>query len=144
MKEYDLLDKKIIDILKEDSRLSFSTIGEKLAVSQPLVNRRIKRMIESGIIKKFTLELDQRKIGNKTHYLLVHCQSEPVRKKMFEIAAQYDIPDFIETELGEYNFMIKINAKYEDVEKFIDELKQIAKAESSRLLVTRIPPELKI
>ena len=55
----DKVDQKIIDFLKENSRESFVDIGKKLKLSESAVRRRVKNLVDSGTIKKFTLELDE-------------------------------------------------------------------------------------
>ena len=55
----DKIDEKIIGYLKEDSRESFVDIGKKLKLSESAVRRRVKNLVDSGTIKKFTLELGE-------------------------------------------------------------------------------------
>ena len=56
----DKVDEKIIGYLKEDSRESFVDIGKKLKLSESAVRRRVKNLVDSGTIKKFTLELEKK------------------------------------------------------------------------------------
>ena len=55
----DKVDERIIGYLKEDSRESFVDIGKKLKLSESAVRRRVKNLVDSGTIKRFTLELDE-------------------------------------------------------------------------------------
>nr|MDP8942301.1 AsnC family transcriptional regulator [Thermoproteota archaeon] len=59
----DSLDDKIIRILQSDSRKSFVEIADEIGLSESAVRRRVKNLIDNGIIKRFTIELDA---GNKT------------------------------------------------------------------------------
>ncbi|WP_139293338.1 AsnC family transcriptional regulator, partial [Mycobacterium tuberculosis] len=59
----DDIDKKIIDVLSEDSRLSMSALGRKINLSSPSVTDRVRKMESFGIIKKYTLEVDYEKLG---------------------------------------------------------------------------------
>jgi len=56
-------DHRILEILRADSRKSFVDIGKQLGLSESAVRRRVKNLIRSGIIKRFTLEVDS---GEKT------------------------------------------------------------------------------
>ena len=49
--------------LQKNSRTSFSSIARELGVSEGIVRFRVKKMIDSGVITKFTALLDSRKIG---------------------------------------------------------------------------------
>lgn len=57
------IDQRILEILKVDSRKSFVDIGKELDMSESAVRRRVKNLIRTGIIKRFTLEVDT---GQKT------------------------------------------------------------------------------
>ncbi|AWB44879.1 AsnC family transcriptional regulator [Paenibacillus sp. CAA11] len=59
----DSTDKKIIDILRENSRLSMSEIGRRINLSSPSVTERVRRLESFEIIKKYTLEVDYEKLG---------------------------------------------------------------------------------
>jgi DNA-binding Lrp family transcriptional regulator len=63
MEKLDLKDKKILFQLLQDSRQSSSKIGKKVGQSKEFVSYRIKRMIDKGIIKKFTTMVDASKFG---------------------------------------------------------------------------------
>ncbi|WP_337859909.1 Lrp/AsnC family transcriptional regulator [Ferroplasma sp.] len=52
----DELDYKIIDLLRENSRKSNMEIARKFNISEGTVRKRIFNMVNSGIIKKFTVE----------------------------------------------------------------------------------------
>jgi len=56
-----LIDEKDIRILKvllEDSRLSFRQIAKRTGLAVSTVVSRVRRLEESGIIKKYTVEID--------------------------------------------------------------------------------------
>lgn len=53
----DEIDEKIIVILKENGRISYIDIGEKTGLSEGAVRRRVKTLSESGIIKRFTIQV---------------------------------------------------------------------------------------
>lgn len=52
----DIIDQKILDLLKEHSRTSFNEISEKINKTEATVRRRVKKLIEEGVIKKFTID----------------------------------------------------------------------------------------
>ncbi|MBD7943448.1 Lrp/AsnC family transcriptional regulator [Psychrobacillus sp. Sa2BUA9] len=59
----DSTDKKIIDELRQNSRLSMSELGRRINLSSPSVTERVKQMESFGIIKRYTLEVDYEKLG---------------------------------------------------------------------------------
>lgn len=60
----DTLDKQLINLLKDNSRLSFADLGRKVNLSPSAVRERIQKLEELGIIKKYSLKLDNKKLGN--------------------------------------------------------------------------------
>ena len=95
----DNTDEKILGFLRDDSRESFVVIGKKLKLSESAVRRRVKNMVNNGIIEKFTIEeqnasaivlisvdssIDTSKVSVKLTKL-------NAVKTVYEITGQYDI-----------------------------------------------------
>src|SRR4030042_5210005 len=58
MEELDLKDRKILYQLDLNSRQSFSQIGKKVGIHKDVVARRVKKLMENGIIKCITCTND--------------------------------------------------------------------------------------
>jgi len=54
----DIIDQKILELLKENSRMSFNEISENINKTEATVRRRVKKLLEEGIIKRFTVEYE--------------------------------------------------------------------------------------
>ncbi len=54
----DIVDLKILELLKQDSRKSFNDISLEVKKTEATVRRRVKKLVEEGIIKKFTIEYE--------------------------------------------------------------------------------------
>ena len=72
----DELDKKIIRVLQQDSRLSFTKIAERIGTSTATVSERVKRMQNSGIIRGYTALLNTSEIGMTTLVAMVRMKPE--------------------------------------------------------------------
>ena len=111
LSDLDDKDKKILNMLQENSRMSYMHIASKLGISEATVRYRVKNLIDKGIIHRFTVLLDPRKIGYPiTGILLVKIVPEH-----FEGAAK-KISDLEETRhvlqnTGEYNIVAVVKAK---------------------------------
>ncbi len=70
MRNIDEKDKKILEILKNDSRTPYTEIAERLDVSEATVRKRIESLREENIIEKFTIEIDPQSLGYETVTLL--------------------------------------------------------------------------
>ncbi len=98
----DKIDQKIIEYLKENSRESFVDIGKKLKLSESAVRRRVKNLLGSGAIKKFTLELGEENATSAIVLVSVDSATDTSKvsvkltklegvKTVYEITGQYDI-----------------------------------------------------
>ncbi len=98
----DKVDEKIIEYLKENSRESFVDIGKKLKLSESAVRRRVKNLLGSGMIKKFTLELGEENATSAIVLVSVDSATDTSKvsvkltklegvKTVYEITGQYDI-----------------------------------------------------
>jgi len=63
MEKLDLKDRKILFELDLNSRQSDSEIGRKVGLNKGMVNYRINRLIEKGIIKNFYTMIDASRLG---------------------------------------------------------------------------------
>ncbi len=98
----DKKDEKIVEFLRNNARESFVDIGKNLKLSESAVRRRVKNLVSSGTIKKFTVEVGE---GNTTSaFVLISVESSMDTSKVsskitklhgvktvYEITGQYDI-----------------------------------------------------
>jgi DNA-binding Lrp family transcriptional regulator len=111
----DKIDEKIIDYLKEDSRESFVDIGKKLKLSESAVRRRVKNLVDSKAIKRFTVEIGEENATSAIVLISVDSATDTAKvseklaklegvKTVYEITGQYDITTIISaTNISEIN-----------------------------------------
>ena len=114
----DKVDERIIGYLKEDSRESFVDIGKKLKLSESAVRRRVKNLVDSGTIKKFTLEIGEENATSAIVLVSVDSATDTSKvsmklaklegvKTVYEITGQYDITTIMSaTNIAEINSTI--------------------------------------
>ncbi len=61
----DAKDQLILEFLKVNSKLSTQQISKKTRIPITTVHNRIKKLRQKGIIKRYTVLLDNKKIGKK-------------------------------------------------------------------------------
>ena len=123
----DKKDKKIIKCLKDDARASTQEISKKTMIP-------IKKMIESGIIKNYTVVLDQDKIGKSLPaYVLITVDKEELKEGSFDydqLARQIKNMPEVEEALsitGVYDLMMK--ARLENVSQLNEFLVKLRKVQ---------------
>ena len=114
----DKVDEKIINFLKEDSRESFVDIGKKLKLSESAVRRRVKNLVDSKTIKRFTVEIGEENATSAIVLISVDSATDTSKvseklaklegvKTVYEITGQYDITTIISaTNISELNSSI--------------------------------------
>ncbi|MCL7394570.1 MAG: Lrp/AsnC family transcriptional regulator, partial [Thaumarchaeota archaeon] len=53
----------LIKLLIENSRTSYVEIAKKLGVSEAAVRKRIKRLEDLGVIRRYTIDVDPKRLG---------------------------------------------------------------------------------
>ena len=122
--QLDDSDKKIVSVLKENSRQSFVEIGKEVGLSEAAVRRRVKRLTDSGYLRRFTVELDQ-STGAKALTFIAVSPTVPIPevskslKKLDGVEGIYEIT-------GEYDILSNISGQnITEVNRCIDEIRRI-------------------
>ncbi|MDP8022886.1 MAG: winged helix-turn-helix transcriptional regulator [Nitrososphaeria archaeon] len=98
----DEIDLKLLELLKEDGRASYIDLGKQLNLSEAAVRRRVKKLVDDGIIKKFTIEIKERERAMAltllstspnipTYEVASNISKIKGVEKVYEITGQYDI-----------------------------------------------------
>jgi len=102
----DDTDKAIIEILKLEGRATYSDIGKRVDLSEGAVRKRIKALVDSGAIRRFTVKVGLAE-GAEAIALLSVDPSLPTSKvskalkrfsnveTVYEVTGQYDIAAII-------------------------------------------------
>ena len=121
----DKTDQKIIEYLKEDSRESFVDIGKKIKLSESAVRRRVKNLVSSGTIKKFTVELGEE--NTTSAIVLVSVDSATDTSKVSSKLAKLEGVKTVYEITGQYDITTMISASnISDINNSIDALRKIS------------------
>ncbi|WP_018130876.1 Lrp/AsnC family transcriptional regulator [Effusibacillus pohliae] len=61
--ELDDVDRQILQVLHENSRISYTDLAKRIGLSRVAVQSRITALIEAGVIERFTVVINPAKIG---------------------------------------------------------------------------------
>lgn len=71
----DETDRKILDLLSDNGRMSYSDIGKRLNLSRVSVRERVNQMMENGVIEKFSVVINSEMAGKKVSaFFEVDCE----------------------------------------------------------------------
>ncbi|MFQ5815875.1 MAG: Lrp/AsnC family transcriptional regulator [Candidatus Hydrothermarchaeaceae archaeon] len=131
----DDVDEKILEALRKNSRAPYKEIAKLVRISDVAVHKRIKKLDE-GVIKAFTVLIDQREYGKETTALIsLRCEVGKTASIARSLAKIKDVME-VYTALGEYDIVIKIRTKdtrslREIVEKQLTRIKGINEIRAS-------------
>ncbi|KKK39105.1 transcriptional regulator [Mesobacillus campisalis] len=63
----DHTDKRILEELSRNSRLTMKELGEKVHLTGPAVSARVAKLEDSGVIEGYTIKVNQAKLGYAIH-----------------------------------------------------------------------------
>ena len=126
----DEKDQKIIKELEKNSRNTTKKIASNISIPRVTVHDRIQKMKEKGIIKKFTVNINYKKIGLPTEAFIFISFLPNIDVSQRELAERIaKIPSIIEVHIisGEYDLFLKVRGKtLEDIGKLVvDKLRKL-------------------
>ncbi|NIC00508.1 AsnC family transcriptional regulator [Halobacterium sp. R2-5] len=70
MHDLDETDRRILELLASDARLPYSDIADEVGLSAPAVSDRIAGLRDSGVIERFTVDIDRSRLREGANVLV--------------------------------------------------------------------------
>lgn len=139
--ELDTIDRHILAVLQENCKLPLVKIGERVGLSAPSVNERIRKLEESGVIRGYTAVLDAQKLGKDITAFIGVFIDHPDAIGQFERAIdKVEAVQECHHVTGQHTFLLKVKADNTlGLEKLISKIRSIdgvARTETSVVLST--------
>ncbi|WP_062661820.1 HTH-type transcriptional regulator LysM [Aeropyrum camini] len=130
----DEKDLRLLSILKRNSRTSYSYIARELGITESAVRKRIKKLVRSGVVKRFTIEYSLP--GSFTAVILVRTNNtRPVPQVAERIAAYTHVEKVMEV-TGDYDIIAIAAAQdIEDINRLIDYIRGIEGVHSTYTMI---------
>ena len=137
----DDTDKKILQLLQENARISLKTIAEKTFLSSPAVSARIEKLERDGVITGYHAQIDPLKVG---YHILAFIGLEVTAEEKPDFYAYVDqIPNVLECccVTGEYSMILKTAFESTmDLDVFIGELQRFGRTSTRIVISTHVGP----
>jgi Lrp/AsnC family transcriptional regulator, leucine-responsive regulatory protein len=137
----DLVDAKILSALAVDSRRSYADVGAEVGLSTAAVHERVKKLVERGVIERFSLEVNAEKLG--LHFTAFVAIRNERAQACDDIAQRLgELPQVLELHsvAGEYDFIAKVRTPHakalEEVLYRIKAIEGIARTTTTVVLST--------
>ncbi len=74
--ELDTIDFQILRLLNENSRIQWKDVGKQIHMTGQAVGNRIKKLEESGVIRAYSLLVDEMKLGlSYTAFVIIYMKT---------------------------------------------------------------------
>lgn len=125
--QIDPIDGRILSALGDDGRRSYAEVGAEVGLSTAAVHERVKKMLERGVIRRFSISVDPDAVGlGFTAFVAIrndggaHCRE--VAPRLREIPAVQELHSVA----GEYDFLAKIRTGHaRELEAILYQIKSI-------------------
>ena len=118
----DKIDKSILNILQDDDKIPYKKISELLNIGVSTVHYRIKKLIDTGIIKKFSAIIDPEKVGYNTTAVLGLNVNPLKMDEIAKIIKSYPEVQIVATSSGDHDIIAQTIARdAKHLWKFINE-----------------------
>ncbi|HVX03030.1 MAG TPA: Lrp/AsnC family transcriptional regulator [Nitrososphaera sp.] len=110
MGKIDDLDVKILSELAKDASISVPKLSKKININSSVVYSRIKRLVKKGLIKKFTIVINDEALGFNVKALTGINMDSKLRDNV--LGELFKIPEVREVSevTGRFDILVTINA----------------------------------
>jgi DNA-binding Lrp family transcriptional regulator len=129
----DETDEKIIEMLKKNARASNVEIARSAGITEGAVRFRIKRMVEGGLISRFTIELS----GGGSNYAVLMVKAKGETKKMMAAVSMLGIHHDAYEISGEYDGCVVLEGpSMESIDGKIDKIRKLKEVADTRTYIS--------
>jgi DNA-binding Lrp family transcriptional regulator len=102
--ELDAVDRKLLNLLQEDTKVPYAKLAKHLGISSSGVHKRVKRLVDEGVIEKFAAVIDPQILGKKLKAfigistapgtcgeVIAQLKNRPEVLEIHEVAGEHDL-----------------------------------------------------
>ena len=119
----DEIDIKLLELLKNNSRLSFADLGRKINLSPSAVRERIQKMEDTEVIQEYSINIDNRKLGYDIEAFILLKVFPGKLKSILSVITNYKGIKEVHRITGNQNLHLKIVVKNQiTLQNLLDDL----------------------
>jgi Lrp/AsnC family leucine-responsive transcriptional regulator len=107
----DEKDLQIIGILSDNARTSLREIEKKVDLSPSSIRLRMERLVEIGVIKRYTLQIDYRKLGLDIQVLILITAKPGASKDLHHVLSNFPQVSEVLRTVGPATFILTVRVK---------------------------------
>ena len=131
----DEIDYKILEILRKDARTPFTEVGRDLGISDATVHVRVRRMVDEGVIKKYTIVVEREALGRKVYgFVLLNVKPGSLEEVANQLVRDEKVSAIYETH-GANDLIVNIGAAdLDEMRSLMLKIRQIPNVTTSELI----------
>lgn len=137
----DELDKKILELLAANARMTVKEISAKVSLSSPAVSERIRRLEKSGIISGYTVVLNPERTRGYIRAIISIYVRPAERATMQTLLMQEEAVEECYQVTGTQSHMIRVRCKdINSLDMLISRLQKLGQTSTQIILSTQRGP----
>lgn len=133
----DAVDRRLVAALQADGRASVNELATRISVSRATAYQRLARLRESGVIRRFTVEVDPRKMGLPIAALVLVSVMQHSWRGVGDRLRQLPGVEWLALSSGSFDYILLVRAPDIDHlrDVILEDLQSIPEIRSSQTLV---------
>lgn len=134
--ELDETDRKLLNLLQGDAKVPYAKLARRLGVSPSGIHKRVKRLIDAGVIQRFVAVVDPQIIGKKLKVFVgVSTSPGACREVIAQLGKRPEVLEIHEV-AGEHDLFVKlVTDDTLKLNEILHEMDSIPGVSSTRTLV---------
>ncbi|GBC69275.1 Regulatory protein AsnC [archaeon HR01] len=135
--ELDDLDRRILNLLYEDGRMSYAEIGRRLQASENTIRMRVEKLVKKGVIRRFAALVDPRAVGlNNSAAVMLRIDPERLENVLKELADMREVYNIYQLS-GDYDAIAVIMCRdLQHLQNVVLDIKKLKGVNDVNTLIT--------
>jgi len=140
----DAIDRRLVETLRADGRLSVNELAGRLNVSRATAYHRLARLRESGVIKRFTVDVDSRQLGLPIAALVLVSVAQHAWRDVGDKLRRLPGVEWLALSTGSFDYVLLVRAPDVDHlrDVILDGLQSMTEVHSAQTLLLLDEPEV--
>ena len=140
-------DRKILKELFDDGRLPYSVIAKRVGLSKEVVNYRVKKLIDNGILIRFNTVINVNKLGWQIYFINIRLRNidDVVEENIIKLLTNHPNIAQVLKCIGTYDLVLKVFVKdYVEANKLMKKIELKFKTHIDKYVIDFVEQEVTI
>lgn len=137
MKPVDETDMQILDLLRENARMSLKDISSSVHLTSPAVSARIEKLEAAGLVKGYHADIDLEQLGYKIKSFIMISVEPEDHVEFYSFVRNEECVLECSHITGNFSMLLKVVfSSTSDLDRFVGRLQQFGKTETQVVFST--------